>query len=167
MFWIKVDPQVVKIDGTAYEFSNGANVDCWNCKSGIYDIQAVCEDSRMSMELTYETFTQWKKDLIKLCKEWDKLYVKHSKAIYPEINTIHMAAMKPLTQLIDANSNFHKLEMMIKDKKEVPQFRHLALEAEFSKFLTGVCEIFKEYGELKDHFDIKQMLKVLKIEKWE
>lgn len=57
--------------------------------------------------------------------------------------------------------------MMIKDKKEVPQFRHNALEAEFSKFLTGVCEIFKEFGELKDHFDIKQMLKVLKIEKWD
>lgn len=56
---------------------------------------------------------------------------------------------------------------MKKEKKDVPQFRELALETEFCKFLTGVCDIFKEFGELKDHFDIKQMLKVLKIEKWE
>ena len=71
----------------------------------------------MDMELSAETMGAWKKDLIKFCKEWDKLYVKHAKAVYPEINAIHVAAMKPLTQLIEANSNFHKLEIMIKDKK--------------------------------------------------
>ena len=121
----------------------------------------------MDMELDPETMVSWKKELIKFCKEWDKLYVKHAKSVYPEINAIHMAAMKPLTQLIEANSNFHKLEIMIKEKKQVPEFRRIALESEFCKFLTGVCDIFKEFGDLKDHFDIKQMLKVLKIENWE
>merc|ERR1711871_547137 len=102
----------------------------------------------MGMTCTFETFGGWKKDLIKFCKEWDKLYVKHIKGTYPEMNGHHMAAMKPLTQLIDANLNFHHLEEMEKNKKEypdVPAFRHQALDEEFCKFLTGVCEIFKDY----------------------
>jgi len=47
--------------------------------------------------------------------------------------------------------------MASKDYKTLqpPTFRFDALEEEFSKFLTGVCEIFREYGDLKDHFDIK------------
>ncbi len=32
--------------------------------------------------------------------------------------------------------------------------------------MTTVCEIFKEFGKLEDHFDITQMLKVLKINDW-
>ena len=48
-----------------------------------------------------------------------------------------------------------------------PKFRFDALEEEFCKFWTGVCEIFKEYGSLEDHFDIRQMLSILKIENWE
>lgn len=68
---------------------------------------------------------------------------------------------------MESNSNFDKLETMIKNKREVPQFRYAALEAEFCKYLTGVCQIFKDYGDLKDHFDIKQMLKVKKIDNWE
>jgi uncharacterized cupin superfamily protein len=44
---------------------------------------------------------------------------------------------------------------MIQQKREVPEFRLLALETEFCTFLTGICDIFKDYGELKDHFDIK------------
>jgi len=55
---------------------------------------------------------------------------------------------------------------MISAKKEIPKFRYIALEAEFCKFLTGVMDIFKEYGELKDHYNIIQMLHVLKIEEW-
>jgi hypothetical protein len=155
MFWDKIEQLKKWIDGTEYEFSNAANVDCFNCKDAVINISNFMDPMRMEGELTFETFTSWKKELIKYCKDWDKLYVKHMKATYPEMNAIHMQAMKPLTQLIEANSNFHKLEVMIKDKREVPNFRYLALETEFCKFLTGVCEIFKDYGELKDHFDIK------------
>tara|TARA_B110000285_G_scaffold216426_1_gene263721 strand:+ start:792 stop:935 length:144 start_codon:yes stop_codon:yes gene_type:complete len=47
---------------------------------------------------------------------------------------------------------------MMKNKKEypdVPSFRYQALEEQFAKTLTGVCEIFKDFGTLNDHFDIR------------
>ena len=158
------------IDGTIYEISNPAQVDLWNSKESLVEIHDYTDPETISMNLTPDSLGSWKKDLAKLCKEWDKNYVKHSKSIYPEMNAIHMSAMKPLQQLIDSNYNFHCLEQMMasKDYKTLqpPTFRFDALEEEFSKFLTGVCEIFREYGDLKDHFDIKQMLYILKIEGW-
>jgi hypothetical protein len=72
------------------------------------------------------------------------------------MNGIHMQAMLPLNQLIESNKNFHHLEKMIASGREVPAFRHKALELEFSTFLTGICEIFREFGDLKDHFNIEQ-----------
>lgn len=58
---------------------------------------------------------------------------------------------------------------MIKENPEnIPEFRLIALEEEFVKHMTNVCDIFKEYGNMKDHpFDIKQMVKTLKIKDWE
>ena len=95
-----------------------------------------------------------------------------NKGGYNEMNGIHMAGMKPLTELIDANKNFHNLEKMIASKNNaipVPDFRHAALEEEFCKKLTGVCDIFKEYGtdKLEDIYDIKQMLKIKNLPGWE
>jgi hypothetical protein len=52
-------------------------------------------------------------------------------------------------------------------KKEVPKFRYEALEEKFIGHMTRVCEIFNAYGELKESFNIKQMLAVLKTENWE
>ena len=54
------------------------------------------------------SYAGWKKELIKLLKEWDKNYAKHSssKGAYKEMAEIHLNGMKPLTQLIDANLNF-------------------------------------------------------------
>ena len=86
------------------------------------------------------------------------MYLKHIKSVYPEMSGIHAAAMKPLTILIEANLQFHRLEQLMKksDPKEVPEFRFIALEEEFIKNMTIVCEIFKEFGDMKDHpFDIK------------
>lgn len=75
--------------------------------------------------------------------------------------------MKPLTLLIEANLNFHKLNLMMESPSEVvPDFRFKALEVEFCKFFTGVCDIYKEFGKLNNPYDIKQMLHVLKIEQW-
>lgn len=118
--------------------------------------------------MTFDTYLSWKKELVKMCKEWDKLYVKHSskKGSYEEVNAIHENAMKPLMDLITANLNFHRLECMIKDKKEVPAFRYDALEFEFCRFMTGVCVILKDHGTLDQTYDITQMLKTLKIENW-
>lgn len=47
------------------------------------------------------------------------------------------------------------------------KFRHEALEARFCEHFTIICNIFREFGELKDYYNIKQMLHVLKIEDWE
>mgnify|MGYP004370356583 CR=1 FL=1 len=57
----------------------------------------------MEMDLDFNTYTSWRKELIKKLKEWDKMYLKHIKSVYPEMSGIHSAAMKPLTILIDAN----------------------------------------------------------------
>ena len=69
-------------------------------------------------------------------KDWDKNYVKHmgSKGTFGEMNTLHMTAMKPLTELIEANLNFHNLELMISKPNNptpVPAFRTQALEEKF------------------------------------
>ena len=54
----------------------------------------------------------------------------------------------------------------MKGKMEVPDFRFKALEAEFSKFMTDICDLFKTYGTLVDHYNIPQMIITLKIDNW-
>jgi hypothetical protein len=103
MFWEKLDPPKRIIDGHEYEFSTAANVDCFNCKDKLIEILQFCGSDKMDMELNHDTYQSYKKDLIKALKEWDKFYLKHMKSIYPEMNAIHMACMKPLNQLIEAN----------------------------------------------------------------
>ena len=71
--------------------------------------------------------------------------------------------MLPLTLLCIKNNNFLQLEEMIKDKTEVPSFRHIALEKEFSDHLTIVLDLLKAHGNLTYHYDIPQMLKTMKI----
>ena len=51
-------------------------------------------------------------------------------------------------------------------KKEVPVFRFEALEEKFIGHLNRVCEIFRDFGTLKESFNIKQMMNILKIPKW-
>ena len=150
MFFDKCEKKT--IDGHTYEISNGSNVDMFNCKTNLYEMCNYMQDPYD--ERDFNSWQVWKKDLIKILKEWDKLYAKHSKSVWPEMSQIHLTCMKPLTQLIDANNNFYKLEEMIKGKYEVDEFRYQALETEFSKFFTGICEILKEFGDLKNHFNI-------------
>lgn len=68
--------------------------------------------------------------------------------------------------LINANLNFHRLENMIKAKMEVPDFRYKALEFEFCRFMTDICDILKTYGTLDMSYDITQMIETLKIADW-
>ena len=82
------------------------------------------------------------------------------------MNAIHTQAMKPIIELLESNLNLHFLEQMMLKKKDIPTFRHEALEEKFSGHLTKVCEIFRDYGNLKEQFHIKQMLHILKIEGW-
>lgn len=70
------------------------------------------------------------------------------------MNAIHTAAMKPITDLLESNLNLHFLEELMK-KKDVPTFRYAALEEKFAGHLTRVCDIFRDYGNLKEQFHIK------------
>lgn len=153
------------IDGITYEISNSTQVEMWNCKSKIVEIFNYLDPGMMEMQLNVDTYVSWKKELVKLLKEWDKLYTKHIKSGYVEMNAIHVSAMKPLTELLESNQNLHFFEQMML-KKEMPAFRHEALEEKFAGHLTRVCEIFRDYGNLKDYFHIKQMLHILKIPDW-
>jgi thiamine phosphate synthase YjbQ (UPF0047 family) len=89
-----------------------------------------------------------------MLKEWDKLYTKHIKSGFVEMNVIHTSAMRPLTDLLDSNLNLHFLEELMK-KKDVPTFRHEALEDKFAGHLTRICDIFRDFGTLKESFNIK------------
>ena len=114
MFFAKVES--INIDGELYDISNGAMVDTWNCKESLVEIYDYIDPTRIEGECNSDTYTTWKKDLMKMLKEWDKLYTKHIKSTYPEMNSIHTKAMKPLSDLISANLNFHRLEIMEKEK---------------------------------------------------
>jgi len=131
--------EFVIIDGIRYDISNAVQVDMFNCKSAIVEVWNYLQADNIDMARDFNNFGAWKKDLVKLLKEWDKCYVKHMKTSYPEMSANHAKAMLPLTQLIESNLNFHKLELMIANKEDVPEFRFKALEEEFCKFFTGVC----------------------------
>jgi hypothetical protein len=160
MFFEKVE--FISIDGTMYLISNPAQVEMWVCKTSIVDIYNYMDPDTVENDRSVDNYMAWRKELIKLCKDWDKNYCKHmsKKGTYEEMNTLHMAAMKPLVELVEANLNFHNLEKMISNVKNeipVPQFRYSALEAKFCEKMTGVCQIFRDFGDepLADHFDIK------------
>lgn len=155
----------IAIDGTTFDITNTSQVELWNCKDQIVQIYNFFDDGMIESTQTAETYLTWRKDLIKLLKEWDRLYMKHMKSGYVEMSAIHSKAMKPLTDLLESNLNFTYLEKQMK-KKEVPKFRFEALETKFCEHLTHICQIFRDYGELKDYFNIRQMLTVLKTEDW-
>lgn len=154
------------IDGTTYDITNTSQVELWNCKQQLVEIYNFLDDGMIEMTQTAETYTTWRKDLIKLLKEFDRLYLKHIKSGFVEMSAIHSKAMKPLTDILASNLNFTYLEN-IEKKKDVPKFRHEALETKFCDHLTHLCNIFRDYGDLKDYFNIRQMLNILKTENWQ
>ena len=108
----------------------------WVCKCSIVDIFNFLDADTVDMNRSADSYQSWKKELIKLLKDWDKNYVKHmgNKGQYSEMNNLHMSAMKPLSELIEANLNFHNLEIMIAKPNNplpIPDFRRLALEEKF------------------------------------
>lgn len=163
MYFAKVER--IKIDGKEYEISNASQVEIWNCKTGINDIYLSMDPTMFDMNITVDNYLTWKKDLVSKLKAYDKLYTKHIKSGYVEMNAIHTTAMQPLTDLLEANLNLHFFEELMK-KKEMPKFRHEALEEKFIGFFTRVCDIFRDFGRLKDYYHIKQMLTILKTEAW-
>jgi hypothetical protein len=50
---------------------------------------------------------------------------------------------------------------------EVPEFRYKALEEQFILKMTKLCDILRDFGDLKDlRYDIRHMLEILKIPNW-
>lgn len=50
---------------------------------------------------------------------------------------------------------------------EVPEFRYKALEDQFILKMTKVCDILRDYGDLKERpYDIRHMLEILRINNW-
>lgn len=95
------------------------------------------------------------------------MYVKHEKTTNKELGAIITEAFIPLTDLWEANNNFYNINNMIAAGVYVPEFRFKALEDQFILKMTKVCDIFAQYGQMKDRpYDIRQMLNVLKIDNW-
>ena len=74
-----------------------------------------------------------------------------------------MTCMAPLLKLIEANVNYTRIQELVAAKKQVPIFRVEALENIFCQLLSGLCEIFRDQGDLKKPFNIVAMVNVLKI----
>lgn len=63
--------------------------------------------------------------------------------------------MKPILDILSSNFNMHALEQLEVKDKELPIFRREALQEKFCSNLTRLLEIFRDFGTLKDHFNIK------------
>jgi hypothetical protein len=159
MFFDKCEKKA--IDGTTYEISNGTTVELWNCKQQLIEIYNAVDPGMADITFSMDAYTQGKKDLIKMLKEFDKLYTKHIKSGYVEMSAIHQAAMRPLIDMMSSNFNLHALEQLQAKGQDLPVFRREALQEKFCQHMTRMCEIFRDYGELKDFFNVKQMLSVL------
>ncbi len=82
------------------------------------------------------------------------------------MNNIHMTAMRPLLDIMSSNFNLNALELLEKKNTDLPTFRREALQEKFIQHMTKICEIFRDYGTLKDIFNIKQMLLLLQTPGW-
>lgn len=80
--------EVIKIDGREYPISNASNIDHFNCKQHLCGIWQVHFDHGNVEGISADTYVAWKKEAIKLLKEWDKMYVKHEKTTNKELGEI-------------------------------------------------------------------------------
>jgi hypothetical protein len=112
MFFDKTEKK--SIDGVSYEISNGTSHEIWNCKQTLFEIYNQVDPSNFDVTINADSYVQWKKDFIKLLKEFDKMYTKHIKSGYVEMNHIHQSAMRPLLDLMSSNFNLNALELLEK-----------------------------------------------------
>ena len=71
------------------------------------------------------------------------------KGTHGELSGIIKEAMLPLSKILESNCNFDMLEKLMEKKKNLPQFRHLALETQFAEHLE-VCRVTHVAGHLPD-----------------
>lgn len=146
----------IKIDGKLYEVSNASNVDHFNCKQHMCQIWQLQFDPSNVEGLAVDSYIAWRKDAVKVLKEWDKMYINHEKKTNKELGAIQAEAFIPLTDLWEANNNYFNILKMIADGVQVPDFRMKALEDQFIMKMTRICDILQAYGQLKDRpYDIR------------
>jgi hypothetical protein len=58
--------------------------------------------------------------------------------------------------------------MMKDEKNEVSEFRFIALEKQFDKNMTTICQILSENGDdpIEDPYNIRQQIETMKIPGW-
>jgi hypothetical protein len=120
--------EIIKIDGKDYPISNASNIDHFNCKQHLCGIWQVQFDPSKIESLNPDDYVPWRKESVKMLKEWDKMYVKHEKTTNKELGAIIAEAFTPLTELWEANNNFFNINKMVHEGIQVPEFRHKALE---------------------------------------
>ena len=162
MFMVKQEE--IEIDGVKYEISNSANVENYNCRYCFVEFYNLLDEIN-DMDAT--NFLQLKKQMVGCLKEWDKLYVKHIKGSHSEMLKIITSGITPLLNLMESNQNFKLLEDLEKKPgTNIPDFRHTALETQFCEHMSIICNILKNHGDLKDEYDIKRMMNLLKLKDW-
>lgn len=109
MFFENVE--TIKINDFFFEIPNSCKVDMSKCKEKLYEISVFFEGPWEGR--SFNDYLQLKKDLMRELKAFDLLYVKHAKTTAKTMTEIHATAMSPLTNLLAANRNFHRLELMI------------------------------------------------------
>ena len=92
--------EIIKIDGKEYPISNSSNIDHFNCKSHLITFWILHWETSKIEELNPDNYVAWRKESVKLLKEWDKMYVKHEKTTNKELGAIQADAFLPLTDLL-------------------------------------------------------------------
>lgn len=168
MFWER--GEAIKIDDQVHEISNFANVDHFNCKTKICEIWSLGFDPDKIEDLNADNWVQWKKESVKMLKEFEKMYQKHEKVTNKELGAYIASSFVPLTDAWDANWNYYNILKMINDGVNVPDFRFKAIEDKYIEKMTRLCNLLTTYGEeeqrLRQPWDIRQQLWVLKIDNW-
>ena len=111
------------IDGVMYEMTNGSKSAFWNSKGLMLDlIRRAKEINEKNSSIDENNYLAEKKAFMVELKKFDKDYIKHKKNVHPEIDGFIQTAFIPLVNVLESNMEFHKLEKLIKNGAEVPDF---------------------------------------------
>lgn len=105
MVFKRVQTDFIEIDQIKREVPNSANQDHFDCKEKFMNIIRHIEQGYDSDFLEPSTLASWKKDMVSKLKDFEKKYVKHAKTTNPILAKIHLEAMQPVVDLMEASVN--------------------------------------------------------------
>jgi len=150
--------------------TNGSKSAFWNSKGLMLDlIRRAKEINEKNSSIDENNYLAEKKGFMVELKKFDKDYIKHKKNVHPEINGFIQTAFIPLVNVLESNMEFHKLEKLIKNGAEIPDFRVKALEEKFCGYMEVLFKILTNHssGKFKDEYNIQRMLNILKNKGWQ